>query len=65
MDKRKEYRVRPSLISSAWYAEVRAAFPFRVFGWSRIGDYYDNSKLAEAACRKHAGEGTKYLGRLP
>lgn len=76
IDIRCEYRVRPAL-NGYWHAEYREP---RIF-WQRVGgigrafhrdwtewkfiDHCSSLESAEAECRRHAGEGTKYLGRLP
>lgn len=69
MDKRNEYRIRPSMQSAGWWvAEFRAP---RFWGgwsaWKEIDCYFGEHgiKQAEAMCRAHAGQGTINLGRLP
>lgn len=69
MDKRNEYRIRPSRSSlGAWVAEFRRPRLFGLWtGWHTIDVFYGESakQLAERICRAHAGEGTVNLGRLP
>lgn len=58
---RNEYRVRPSLDGRYYCADVRR-------WWLPVWDFLCldlDQKKVEAACRRHAGEGTIYLGKLP
>ena len=73
MDKRNEYRVVPNYFSpDRWEAQYRQIiFQLRAFGggwqwteWESLSAF-PSPEEAEACCRRHAGEGTKYLGRLP
>ena len=70
MDTRNEYRVVPSIrYNGQWIAEFRAPrFRFgRQVGWRdwEVIDFFGTEEIAEEMCRRHAGEGTKLLGRLP
>lgn len=72
MDTRNEYRISPSIAyEGQWVAEFRFERRAGIFSrrvewseWKAI-DYSSSPERAEAMCRRHAGEGTKYLGRLP
>lgn len=70
MDKRNEYRVKPSVTDeNGWLAEFRAPRIWfgRQFGWHEweAFAFCGSVDAGEAVCRRHTGEGTKYLGRLP
>jgi hypothetical protein len=63
MDTRNEYRIVPTEYESCpWLLEFR--YWWSPWKWRYIGMFKDE-EASLARAKIHAGEGTKYLGRLP